>query len=329
MQHTFNGVTYTIGKEISMDIITIDKLHGMLLGLAVGDALGTTNEFKKNPTPITDMVGGGPFNLEVGQWTDDTSLAICLADSLIECGGFNPHDQMLRYVEWYKKGHNSVNGTCFDIGGTTANALDKFIVTGNPYSGNNMNTSAGNGSLMRLAPIVIFYHSSVELVIKYAELSSATTHPAPAAVDACKYFAQLLINIIYNPHLTKIELFNHDFMHDDFCKPIENVSLYDYYKFNKHDLEPTGYVVDSLICALYCFYNTDNFKDGCLMAANLGGDADTIAAIYGQLAGTFYGKSGIPQEWLNKLAWYDQIDERVRHLYTVGNQNLTYVRGVY
>jgi ADP-ribosyl-[dinitrogen reductase] hydrolase len=132
----------------------IQRSRGCLLGLAVGDALGTTLEFKPPGTftPITDMLGGGPFNLKPGQWTDDTSLALCLAESLIECRGFNPKDQMERYVRWWKEGHLSSTGTCFDIGNTTRAALSAFLKTGNPMSGPTDAYSAGNGSLMRLAP---------------------------------------------------------------------------------------------------------------------------------------------------------------------------------
>jgi ADP-ribosyl-[dinitrogen reductase] hydrolase len=132
----------------------IQRSRGCLLGLAVGDALGTTLEFKPPGTftPITDMLGGGPFNLKPGQWTDDTSLALCLAESLIECRGFNPKDQMERYVRWWKEGHLSSTGECFDIGNTTRTALSAFLKTGNPISGPTDAYSAGNGSLMRLAP---------------------------------------------------------------------------------------------------------------------------------------------------------------------------------
>jgi ADP-ribosyl-[dinitrogen reductase] hydrolase len=104
-----------------------ERFRGCLLGLAVGDAVGTTLEFKRpgSFTPVTDMVGGGPFRLQAGQWTDDTSMALCLAESLIECKGFNAHDQMKRYVRWYRQGHLSSTGRCFDIGNTTRTALQR------------------------------------------------------------------------------------------------------------------------------------------------------------------------------------------------------------
>src|SRR5690348_11419095 len=102
----------------------IDRYRGALVGLAVGDAVGTTLEFATPGTfePITDMVGGGPFELLPGQWTDDTSMALCLAESLLHCGGHDPRDQMQRYVRWWREGHLSSTGRCFDIGRTVASA---------------------------------------------------------------------------------------------------------------------------------------------------------------------------------------------------------------
>src|SRR5262245_22893371 len=137
---------------------TIERYRGCLLGLAAGDALGTTLEFRPpgSFSPIDDMVGGGPFGLKPGQWTDDTSMALCLAESLIECLGFDPADQMERYVRWYRQGHLSSAGWCFDIGGTTSSALRRYMNDRNPYAGPTGPTTAGNGSIMRLAPVPLF-----------------------------------------------------------------------------------------------------------------------------------------------------------------------------
>lgn len=134
-----------------------DRFRGSLLGLAVGDALGTTLEFKApgNFTPITDMMGGGPFNLPAGHWTDDTSMALCLADSLVQARSFDAHDQMTRYCLWWQKGYLSSTDTCFDIGNTVIAALHRFQQTGDPMAGSDDPRSAGNGNLMRLAPIAM------------------------------------------------------------------------------------------------------------------------------------------------------------------------------
>src|SRR5574341_1380286 len=137
----------------------IDRYRGCLLGLAVGDALGTTLEFKPPGSfdPIEDMVGGGPFGLQPGEWTDDTSMALCLAESLIERRGFDPVDQLDRYVRWWREGHLSSNGRCFDIGTTTAAALLRFERTRELWCGAEDPRTAGNGSIMRLAPVPLFF----------------------------------------------------------------------------------------------------------------------------------------------------------------------------
>ena len=138
-----------------------DRFRGAMLGLAVGDALGVPLEFTDPGSfqPVNDMIGGGPFDLEPGMWTDDTSLALCLAQSLAEKGKFDPIDQLSRYLRWYYEGYMSVNGRCFDIGTTTREALSIFDETGEHYPGPDSEYSAGNGSLMRLAPIPLFYMS--------------------------------------------------------------------------------------------------------------------------------------------------------------------------
>jgi ADP-ribosyl-[dinitrogen reductase] hydrolase len=138
---------------------TEDRFRGCLLGLTIGDAVATTLEFKqpKSFKPISDMVGGGPFRLKPGEWTDDTSMALCLATSLVEKNGFDPKDQMNRYCRWWKTGYLSSNGRCFDIGNTVAEALQLYQKTGDPIAGSTNPHSAGNGSIMRLAPVPMFY----------------------------------------------------------------------------------------------------------------------------------------------------------------------------
>src|SRR5687768_14661522 len=185
--------------EVRRDMDVCDRFIGCLTGLAVGDALGTTLEFEHPGTfePIEDMVGSGPFELEAGQWTDDTSMALCLADSLIERGGFDPADQMRRYVRWWREGHRSSRpGNCFDIGNTVRAALARFERTGEPFAGSTDETSAGNGSLMRLAPVPLFYAPNPLHTIDRAADSSRTTHGAVEAVDACRYFAALLVGAL-------------------------------------------------------------------------------------------------------------------------------------
>ncbi|HSG50013.1 MAG TPA: ADP-ribosylglycohydrolase family protein [Longimicrobiales bacterium] len=175
--------------------MTLSRARGALLGLAVGDAVGTTLEFQPRGTfaPITDMEGGGPFDLMPGQWTDDTSMALCLGESLLECGGFDPVDQLRRYTRWFEDGYWSSVGHCFDVGGTVMMALMEFKLTGNAFSGPTHPQSAGNGSIMRLAPVVLHYHPDAEKAEHFAAESSRTTHGAEEAVAGCRILARMLM----------------------------------------------------------------------------------------------------------------------------------------
>ena len=169
----------------------LDRYRGALLGLAVGDALGAPVEFMRPGTfdPVTEMMGGGPHGLMPGEWTDDTSMALCLAESLIECQGFDPVDQLRRYVRWWQNGHLSSTGLCFDIGITTRTALENFQTTGEP-AGLTSPDSAGNGSIMRLAPVPMFFAQNMHDAVEYAARSSVTTHAAEEAVSACRFWPQ-------------------------------------------------------------------------------------------------------------------------------------------
>ncbi|MCS6814108.1 MAG: ADP-ribosylglycohydrolase family protein, partial [Cyanobacteria bacterium] len=167
------------------------RFRGCLLGLAVGDAVGTTVEFQTRGSfqPLTDMVGGGPFKLQPGQWTDDTSMALCLATSLLEQGEFDAADQMNRYLDWYEHGYFSSTGQCFDIGNTVRQALLQYKSSGNPFSGSTHPYSAGNGCIMRLAPIPMRYFPNRYQAIHFAGESSRTTHGAAECIDACRLLA--------------------------------------------------------------------------------------------------------------------------------------------
>jgi ADP-ribosylglycohydrolase len=286
-----------------------DRYHGALLGLAAGDALGTTLEFKSPGTfrPLADMQGGGPFHLQPGQWTDDTSMALCLGESLVRCHGFDPKDQMERYCRWWQEGYLSCTGRCFDIGLTVSAALSKYTETGDPFSGSVDRRTAGNGSLMRLAPVPLAYRANPELAIHYAGESSRTTHGAPAAVDACKFYAALILGALNGR--PKEELLGPDFYTGSLVPEIAEVAAGSFKQKNPPAIAGTGYVVKSLEAALWAFYRSDTFEKGALLAANLGDDADTTAAIFGQLAGAFYGSDGIPSGWLAKLTMREFITE--------------------
>lgn len=290
-----------------------DRAIGCLLGLAVGDALGTTLEFSTRDAgpPLTDLVGGGPFHLPAGTWTDDTSMALALADTLIWRRQLDPADLMNRFVNWWKWGEYSATGECFDIGITTRVALAKFEDGGDPIAGSTDPHSAGNGSLMRLAPVAIWgVQAGKDLMRDAARLQSATTHGAAQCLDACEGYALILRAAILGAPLHEaIEAATG--IGDAVIGPI----LAGGWKGKSRDaILSTGYVAHSLEAALWCVDQTRSYRDAVLLAANLGDDADTTAAITGQLAGAFYGSSDILPEWRSKLAWHDDIMEKALKL---------------
>lgn len=291
-----------------------NRFRGCLLGLACGDAVGTTVEFEAPGSfpPVEDMAGGGPFRLEPGEWTDDTSMALCLATSLVEKHAFDPRDQMERYARWWRQGYLSSNGRCFDIGNTVRAALLRFEKAGLPYCGSEAPHTAGNGSLMRLAPVPMFYCRDPLRAVGAAADSSRTTHAAPAAVDACRYFAGLLVGALHGvgkedlllPHYSPVPGL---WAERPLAPEIDEVAGGSFRRKRPPEIRGTGHVVRSLEAALWAFAHSESFRDGCLMAVNLGDDADTTAAVYGQLAGAHYGEQGIPDRWLLRLAKADLI----------------------
>src|SRR5690349_3646906 len=250
----------------------MQRARGMLLGLAVGDAVGTTVEFSPPGSfaPVTDMVGGGPFGLPPGAWTDDTSMALCLAESLVERRTFDPVDQLQRYVRWYRDGHWSSTGRCFDIGNATRAALHRFEQTGEPFPGDAAPDAAGNGPLMKLAPVVMAYASRPDDAIRFAGESARTTHGAPEAVDASRAFAALLSGALNGAAPPDVRV------GDAVAAALASTR-------EPPEVRGGGYVVDALEAALWALRTTTTFEDGVLAAVNLGDDADTTAAIYGQL----------------------------------------------
>ena len=285
------------------------KFRGALLGLAVGDAVGTTLEFRSPGSfaKIDDMVGGGPFRLKPGEWTDDTSMALCLADSLIEKRGFDPVDQLERYTRWEKNGYLSSNGGAFDIGNTVQAALARFEKTHEPYCGSSDPSSAGNGSLMRLAPVPLFFVQRAIEAIERSGDSSRTTHAAATAVDACRYLGGLIVGAILG--VSKEELLSDRYSpaqeywrNNSLVDEIQDIAAGSFKRLKPPEIIGGGYVVKCLEAALWAFYSSDSFREGCLLAVNLGNDADTTGAVYGQLAGAYYGEDEIPEDWRRKLS---------------------------
>lgn len=291
-----------------------DRAVGALLGLAVGDAVGTTLEFRPRDTypPLADMVGGGPFRLPAGTWTDDTSMALALAESLAACGGFDAADLMGRFVRWWRAGEYSPTGRCFDIGITTRAALARFERGGDPFAGSPDPRTAGNGSLMRLAPVAVWGVRAGEAAMREAARGqSRTTHAAPACLDACEGYALILRAAIGGAGKGAALRAGAELGAAD---PIGAILAGSWAGEDRDAIRSSGYVAHSLEAALWCVDRTGAFRDAVLLAANLGDDADTTAAIAGQLAGALYGAGGMPADWLAKLAWRERIEGAARAL---------------
>jgi ADP-ribosyl-[dinitrogen reductase] hydrolase len=290
-----------------------DRAIGSFLGLAVGDAVGAAVEFEPRGSfpPLTDMVGGGPFSLPPGEWTDDTTMALCLAESLLAAGDVDQDDLMTRFQGWMERGENTVPGKCFDIGRTTRTAIERFAAEGISAAGSQAASSAGNGSLVRLAPLAIFSAKDPERARELAVKQSRTTHAAATCLDACKLFVSQLVDALQGADkeavmrqrvmaLSPVVLF---------------ISAGEWKTKAREEIKSTGYVVHTLEAALWSVWKTDNFRDAVLTAANLGVDSDSVAAVAGQLAGALYGASAIPGKWLAKLAWRDKIEKLANALF--------------
>ena len=313
------GAIETVPQEDHLHSIwnLFDRARGCLLGLAVGDALGTTLEFRSRDSydHITDMIGGGPFDLDAGTWTDDTSMALALGEALLASAAkgsiFEPAEAQKRFVEWWRNGSYSPTGDCFDIGITTRQALSRFEQTGDPISGSADPFSAGNGSLMRLAPVAIWgTRADPSVMTRVARRQSMTTHAAEACLDACDAYSLILRAAIlgadFDGALTHAR--------GDYGPEIGPIIAGSWRGKQRDQISSSGFVAHSLEAALWCLDNTDNFDEAVLLAANLGDDADTTAAITGQLAGALYGSSFIRPSWLEKLAWREEIEGLARNL---------------
>ena len=239
-------------------------------------------------------------------------MALCLATSLLEREGFDARDQMERYVRWWREGYLSSTGRCFDIGTTVRAALSRFERDGDPYAGSTDPNSAGNGSLMRLAPVAMYYAADVEDAVEMAASSSITTHGAREAVDACRYFATLLVGALEGDDKETLLSPNYwpvwwDQEPEPLAEKIARIAEGSFKDRNPPDIRGTSYVVDALEAALWAFDHSQDFCEGALLAANLGDDADTTAAIYGQIAGAYYGAESIPVAWRDQLTMAAEI----------------------
>lgn len=307
-----------------------DRCRGALIGLAVGDALGAAVEFKPRGSfePVTGYRAGGPHRLAAGEWTDDTSMALALADSLAHVG-WDLNDQADRYLQWWTQGKYSVNERCFDIGGTTQTALTQFLASGDARtSGDRAERSSGNGSIMRLAPVPIrFMHLYPERLDDFAELaeeSSLPTHASEQCLSACRYLATVVAaliqgedrEVVLSPSWNSLERLRQiKTLHP----LIDEIAHGSFRKKNVSAIRGSGWVVSSLEAALWAFHDASSFEEAVLSAVNLGDDADTTGAVCGQLAGAYWGESQIPESLRASLARMDLLEQALEGILKVEN----------
>ncbi|KAL8829197.1 MAG: hypothetical protein Q9191_002148 [Dirinaria sp. TL-2023a] len=305
------------------------RIRGSIFGVAVTDALGGPVEFSKRGSfpPVTDFKYNSNFDLAPGTWTDDTSLTLCLAQSLVDTGGvFNAEDQIKKYIRWYDQGYMSANGECFDIGNATRIALETWkehlenpggLMRGQAAIDASLKhkVQCGNGSLMRVSPIALVYHQDTAVAVENAVLASQLTHPYVTNSEACKVYTQLLVLTLSgaSKEVLASTLGSYGFEDLDLRHCFAKYEdLTSFTQVPETEIHSSGYVVHSLEASLWAFFTTNTFREGALKVVNLGDDADTVGAIYGGLAGAFYGAESIPSEWLKGLKKKDVVEEVIK-----------------
>ena len=308
-----------------------NRYLGSLVGLAVGDVLEAVIDSKvpRDVGPVENMRGGGPWNLEPGQWTGNTSMALCLAASIVERHGFDAKDQMDRYLRWRDEGYMSSTGRCFDIRETVSQSLHSYETTGKPYAGPTTECTAGNGSLMRLAPVPMYMVHDARRAKELAGEMSRTTHGAREAVDCCRYMTGMMVGALRGEAKDRLlsdlysPVYNYWVLQRSALTPRVDAIARGVYKSKQaEDLPASSYVIDTMEAVLWAFHRTDSFREGALLAVNLGCGEGTTGAVYGQLAGAYYGVAGIPSEWAESVAKRELIENLARKLMSESAQSI-------
>ncbi len=293
-----------------------EKILGSLLGLNVGDALGAPFEFKKRGSFefLGEYSSGGEFNLPRGYWTDDSSLALCIVDSILDKKKIDYKNHMNLYLKWWKDGLNSSTGTCFDIGNTTKKSLERFCKNKVVFAGEETD-SATNGAIMRMAPIILFHHDNLNCAIEASILESKLTHGNPECVEACIVLSYVLYMILAGKNKKEIFRFHH--LERKLQTRFNNILNSNFIENQYEHLSALGMAYETLISALYAFLKYETYIDGLKFLINLGDDTDTVAAVYGQMAGAYYGIGGIPENLLHDLYNSKNLEKRYEHFWEI------------
>ena len=288
------------------------RFRGSLLGLALGDASGSTPDFRTRNSQLitaTDGTGGGPSRLSIEAWTGRTSMTICLAHSLIREEWFNWNDQMNLYMQWWKYNAFSANKKTSDMSDAVTKALKHYESTGNLDTGDPSPSATGSESLMRLAPVVLFCFGNIKDCISYSGSSSVVTHKSAKAVASCKYMGALLFGAIRGypkEKLTKGLFEPYPGVWDEYTLETEVINVAKTAHLKTHnEITSSGYIIDTLEAAIWVFHNTSSFEDGMILAVNLpGSNKSAVTSVYGQLAGAFYGEHNINPDWIKSIPLY-------------------------
>jgi len=306
-----------------------DRFHGAMLGLAVGDALGCAAQHRKpgSFTPLGDLLGGGPFDLPRGAWSDDTAMALCLAESLLECDGPDPADQVRRYQWWQREGHLSSTGQCIGITATVSRALATAQWSGKPLAGSHDPARQDKEPLSRVAPAVLFHLADPVEAAEQAADAARTTHQSPIILDACRYFAALLAGALRGASRVQLLAPGYGplpgFWERRGLKPaVAAIAAGSFREKEPPDIEGGGTILHTLEAVLWAINRSSNFRDGALLAVNLGLDADVTGAVYGQLAGALYGVAGIPSGWRGALYERTRVEEFADRLLAVAMERM-------
>jgi ADP-ribosyl-[dinitrogen reductase] hydrolase len=301
-------------KDVPRVELKQQQYQGALLGLAVGDALGAPLKFRERGSmPVEhEMINGGPLSTNAGEWTDDTSTALCLAASMIEKNKFDAYDQLSRYQRWKNTGYLSSTGQCFDMSATMRAALEKFEQTGSLECGGDTRDWADNDAISRLAAIPMFYAQNPKEAIECAIESAKTTHGAKEALDSAAFLSGLIVGILRGDSKAKVlsdmySPFGDDWGDFNFRDEVAQVVGGSFRRDTPGTISGSGFVAETLEAALWAFYRSNDFESGAVLAVNLGGDADSTGAVYGQIAGAYYGVQAIPKRWREKIVMRDVI----------------------
>lgn len=300
-----------------------DRILGCFIGGIVGDSFGAAYEFKdRDSYKVGSDMGTTVFGMPPGSFTDDSSMMLCLAASLIETGTFAPHDQMDRYARWRRDGYMSSDEKrgCFDIGKTTSKAISRFVYEREQWERNGEKAEyreyygltgeydSGNGGIMRLSPVPIFYFGDIEEAGRFSELSSKVTHASQECLEAANVMGQIVVSLLQGRSKSESVLNLPASLAAGMpCKKIIYICNATYLDKSRAQIATSGYVIDTLEAALWAFMRTETFEDGMMLLAAMGGDVDTVCAVYGQIAGAHYGYEAIPKRWANALQRIDLI----------------------